>query len=230
MTEKNFAAPPSWTDYEAQWLEAYTDDSNAKSLAGRVLSATHGIVESDPRLAAKYDCVLEVGAGPMKHFSAVRHDFDRYVASDHDPKVIDWLEARTWDERVEIRQLSGATLPFADDSFDRLIATHVLEHLAFPVRALEEWVRVVRPGGVVSLILPCDPGLAWRFGRMLGPRRRAEATGLPYDYYMAVEHVNSIYNLRSIVRHHFPDRVERWWPLRVPSPDINLIYGVNCYL
>jgi phosphatidylethanolamine/phosphatidyl-N-methylethanolamine N-methyltransferase len=60
-------------------------------------------------------------------------------------------------------------------SFDRLIATHVLEHLPKPERVLREWARVVRPGGTLSLILPCDPGLARRLGRHFGPHPQAEA-------------------------------------------------------
>jgi SAM-dependent methyltransferase len=226
---KRFEPRPDWSDYEARWLENY-DRVNYTGLSALVFNRTHGLIETDRRLASHYPTVLELGTGTMAHFAAVTHGFDRYIASDHDPKVIDWLNGRDWDPRVEVQQLAGATLPFEDDSIDRVIATHVLEHVADPVGALEEWVRVTKPGGVISLILPCDPGMGWRFGRMFGPRRNAEKTGLPYDYYMAVEHVNAIFNLRHIIAHHFPDRQERWWPLRLPFPDINLIYGVNCYL
>ncbi|HMO06029.1 MAG TPA: class I SAM-dependent methyltransferase [Paracoccaceae bacterium] len=228
--QKKFETPGSWAQYETLWLENYEAANYGKTLSGRILKNTHSIIEADTRLAAHYDTVLELGVGTMAHFSAVRHGFSRYIASDHDAKVIDWLKARNWDARIDIQHLTGSSLPFPDNSVDRVIATHVLEHLPSPVAVLEEWVRVVRPGGVVSLILPCDPGLAWRFGRMLGPRRTARKAGLPYDYYMAVEHVNAIFNLRSIIAHHFPDRSERWWPLRIPVPDVNLIYGVNCYL
>lgn len=230
QTAKKFQKSGSWAEYEARWLKNYDAANYGSTLSGRILSGTHRIIETDSRLAAHYDDVLELGVGTMAHYPAVRHSFSTYLASDHDPKVIEWLSERKWDERVQIRHLTGQDLPFADDSFDRVIATHVLEHLPAPVTVLEEWVRVIRPGGVLSLILPCDPGLAWRFGRMLGPRRNAQRAGLPYDYYMAVEHVNSIFNLRSIVEHHFPDRTERWWPLRIPAPDLNLIYGVNCYV
>jgi ubiquinone/menaquinone biosynthesis C-methylase UbiE len=228
--QKKFKKAGTWAQYEALWLENYDEANYGSTLSGRILSKTHSVIEDDPRLAPKYDTVLELGVGTMAHFASVRHDFSRYIASDHDKKVIDWLEARDWDSRVEIKHLSGSSLPFPDNSIDRVIATHVLEHLPSPVSVLEEWVRVVKPGGAVSLILPCDPGFAWRFGRMLGPRRKAREAGLPYDYYMAVEHVNAIFNLRSIIAHHFPDRSERWWPLRLPLPDVNLIYGVNCYV
>lgn len=37
-------------------------------------------------------------------------------------------------------------LPFADEAFDAVIFAHVLEHLADPVAALRELVRVLKPG------------------------------------------------------------------------------------
>lgn len=45
-----------------------------------------------------------------------------------------------------------------DDSYDVLIASHVLEHLANPLGALAEWQRVVRPGGHLLLVLPHRDG------------------------------------------------------------------------
>ena len=188
------------------------------------------MIESDPRLLSNYQTVLELGAGTMIHFGFVRHEFETYIASDHDPKVIDWIQQRDWDERIQIRQLSGAILPFEDSSIDRVIATHVLEHVSDPVSVLEECVRVVKPGGVISLILPCDPGFLWQLGRNFGPRKTAKKSGLPYDYYMALEHVNSIQNLRHILDFHFPEKTETWWPLRLPYPNFNLIYAANCYI
>jgi SAM-dependent methyltransferase len=44
--------------------------------------------------------------------------------------------------------------PVADGSQDFVIASHVLEHLANPLRFLGEIHRVLRPGGVVLLLLP----------------------------------------------------------------------------
>ncbi len=49
----------------------------------------------------------------------------------------------------------AATLAtIADASVDFVIASHVLEHLDDPVQGLETFVRVVRPGGIVFLVLP----------------------------------------------------------------------------
>lgn len=44
-------------------------------------------------------------------------------------------------------------LPTAE--YDFIAASHVVEHLANPIKTLIEWVRAVRVGGVVILVVPC---------------------------------------------------------------------------
>jgi SAM-dependent methyltransferase len=51
---------------------------------------------------------------------------------------------------VDVDRLS----PIEDSSFDSVIASHVIEHLANPLRALQEFHRVLRPGGRLVLIVP----------------------------------------------------------------------------
>jgi SAM-dependent methyltransferase len=48
----------------------------------------------------------------------------------------------------------AAVLPVAPASLDFLIASHVLEHLPFPLAALRAWYQVLAPGGVLLLRVP----------------------------------------------------------------------------
>lgn len=45
-------------------------------------------------------------------------------------------------------------LPFADDSFDRIIASEVMEHVPDDLAALDELTRVLRPGGTMAVTIP----------------------------------------------------------------------------
>jgi SAM-dependent methyltransferase len=45
-------------------------------------------------------------------------------------------------------------LPFADASFDHVLSIVVLEHTSQPGRAVEEFRRVLKPGGMVHLVVP----------------------------------------------------------------------------
>lgn len=48
----------------------------------------------------------------------------------------------------------AATIPKPDHSFDFLISSHCLEHHSDTLKVLHEWIRVIKPGGVLFLILP----------------------------------------------------------------------------
>lgn len=50
-----------------------------------------------------------------------------------------------------LQQADVISLPYEDQSFDVVMAAHVLEHLPDPQRALAEMVRVLKPGGMVFL-------------------------------------------------------------------------------
>jgi len=66
-------------------------------------------------------------------------------------------------ENLDTRQLQGVDhvsqafpLPFEDDTFDLVYSSHVLEHFTReqtqPV--INEWVRVLKPGGILRLSVP----------------------------------------------------------------------------
>ncbi len=55
--------------------------------------------------------------------------------------------------RPHLKQADVLTLPYDDQSFDVVMAAHVLEHLSDPQRALKEMIRVLRPGGMVFVCL-----------------------------------------------------------------------------
>lgn len=62
----------------------------------------------------------------------------------------------------------ACALPFHDSSLDYVLASHVLEHVANPVAALAEWYRVLRPGGIIYLVVP-DRRMTWDQPRDLTP-------------------------------------------------------------
>lgn len=43
-------------------------------------------------------------------------------------------------------------------SYDFIVSSHVLEHIANPIKALEEWKRILAPNGRIILILPHKEG------------------------------------------------------------------------
>ena len=100
----------------------------------------------------------DVGAGHAPYRELFAHV--EYVTLDH---------AVTLHAEVESLSLVGSAddLPVPAGTFDAVICTQVLEHLAHPQAALEEFHRVLRPGGRLFLTAP----LTW------------EEHEMPFDFF-----------------------------------------------
>lgn len=67
--------------------------------------------------------------------------------------------------------ICSATVPFDDNQFDAIVSAAVIEHVIDPASWLRELARVVRPGGVISLV--SDPYI-WRWLQLLGLYKSAQ--------------------------------------------------------
>jgi ubiquinone/menaquinone biosynthesis C-methylase UbiE len=220
-------AEPDIERYNADLAAAYDHLNYGRSLSSLFMRRGHVLLERRFGGDAHFGKVVEVGAGAGEHLGFVRHSFDEYVLTDWNDIRLERARAALPEAlraKVKVAREDATKLSLPAGSVDRLIACHILEHLPQPHEVLREWHRVLRRGGVLSILLPCDPGLLWRLGRLLGPRANARRAGIDYDYWMAREHVNPIGNLVVFIRYYFDQVEELWSPARIPSTDLNLFY------
>jgi SAM-dependent methyltransferase len=120
-------------------------------------------------------------------------------------------------------------LPYEDASFDRAIAIHVLEHLPNLPGALDEIERLLRPGGLFSVVIPCEGGLGYSLGRQLTSKRAFERRyKTSYDWFIESEHVNRADEILNELRRRFEISDESYFPARIPWIDVNLLVGITC--
>src|ERR1700761_9578274 len=108
-----------------------------------------------PQLRPGLD-LLDIGSGP----GTITADLAGLVAPGR-VNAVEVSESALAITRAEIERRGLATVDFAvadvhdlqfpSDSFDVVHAHQVLQHVAGPVRALREMIRVCRPGGVVAV-------------------------------------------------------------------------------
>lgn len=104
------------------------------------------------------DRVLDLGCGAGRHaYEALRRGA-LVVAYDMDPAevkdTLTVLDAMDGPGRGSAVNGDALNLPFADASFDRIIAAEVLEHIPADTVAIAELARVLRPGGTIAVTVP----------------------------------------------------------------------------
>jgi SAM-dependent methyltransferase len=108
--------------------------------------------------------VLDMGCGGGRHAFALYRRGADVVAFDRDAGELADVATMFHAMADEAQTPAGATavavrgeayrLPFADASFDRVVAAEVLEHLPDDTRAMRELFRVLRPGGLMAVTVP----------------------------------------------------------------------------
>jgi len=110
------------------------------------------------------DLVLDLGCGFGRHaYEALRRQA-RVVACDmalpelhtvRDTAAAMQLAGELGDDAaVDVVAGDAQRLPFEDATFDRVIASEVLEHVPDDEAALAELARVLRPGGTIAVTVP----------------------------------------------------------------------------
>ena len=171
--------------------------------------------------------VLEIGPSFEPHIKFTKLNFKEY----HCLEINDSPELKKYYQenfpKVYLKNYDGKTIDFPDNTFDRIIISHTLEHIPEFENFIIEMLRVLKKGSVISVALPCDNGFLWRLGRYILKKTYHKKKGISeidYDYFMAKEHVNTIFQLLSVLKKKFFITGELFLPFGLKIIDLNLIH------
>jgi ubiquinone/menaquinone biosynthesis C-methylase UbiE len=102
------------------------------------------------------DSVLEIGCGTglvLSHCKKVLGSH-KVVGIELNEEAASIAMGRAEIDAVFVGNIEQIQISMQEESFDCLIASHVLEHLADPWKALQNLSRYVRPGGQILIGLP----------------------------------------------------------------------------
>jgi SAM-dependent methyltransferase len=170
---------------------------------------------------------LEIGAGTGGHIAHEDLSGQTYHCIELRQHLADLIMQRFPQVHAVVGDCQR-NIPFENNFFNRVIVTHVLEHLTDLPAALDEIQRVMAPGGLLSVVLPCDPGLAYGFARKISSERLfRKRYGMSYDWFIHREHINSPEEILTLLRQRFRRLHMTYWPLRVPIVNMNLCIGIT---
>ena len=147
--------------------------------------------------------VLEIGANKGEHLPHVRHPFDKYIMTD----IVNRVNQIQLSEKVSFSIQDVCDLQFPNDFFDRVVVTCVIQHVDYPERALNELLRVLKPGGNGRILLQSDSSLLFRLIRALTTLRFAKKANklLEVQLFFAREHKNNYLNLITLAKFVYRD-------------------------
>ncbi|MEO5969571.1 MAG: class I SAM-dependent methyltransferase [Bdellovibrionia bacterium] len=170
---------------------------------------------------------LEIGAGLGEHLRYENLEIQDYYCLEYREEFCKEIRKIYPAEKVYCGDIEKKQ-PWPDASFDRLIAIHILEHLRNLPAALVEIKRLLKPDGVLDIVIPCEGTLAYSVARKISAERLFR-NHFKMDYTPIVrnEHVSQYHELRMWILKFF--RVEKsvMFPFRIPVAAINLVEGLR---
>jgi SAM-dependent methyltransferase len=171
---------------------------------------------------------LEIGAGIGAHLRYENISAQEYHANELRHDLCEQLRA----QYPSITVTEGdcqATFPYASRFFDRILAIHVLEHLPDLPKALREMRRIIKDDGKMSVVIPCEGGMATAIARRISAKPHFEKRypGQKYEWFIKAEHINLPKEILEELAVFFDIEHQYYYPLRIPSVEVNLFIGLT---
>jgi len=116
--------------------------------------------------------ILDVGCGTGANLRLLQeqgHTATGLTLSEAEARIVhgQGLSCQVWD-------ITSEELPFPPQSFDALIFSHVLEHMAWPDVVLRRYCQLLKPNGKVYIALPNKMHFMQRWESVMGRFRYTE--------------------------------------------------------
>ena len=196
----------TWIDSLRSWMRSASNIARVRAVCLGLLKPGMRILEIGPGNGEVLEALLE--ADQRGRLGLELH------ALDHLDSLLSRLPAPVHRHLFELEALKDTRqglreLPFADETFDLVIFSEVIEHLTFPQIMTAEIARILGPGGALVLTTPNIFSLGNRLATLLGTDkifRRVGSEGfissINYEPYGHVAHY-SFTSLAGLLRPWF---------------------------
>jgi len=136
------------------YVSSFQPDDESNPFAADYQRKRAAVIEA---VAGRDQWVLDLGGG-MGRMSIPLSKHHYVTLTDISPQMVDMVRPHAT-ERLALQVADARSVPFADASFDYVLAIDLLPHIPVPEQLLAEARRVLKPGGV--LIIDVTNSMPW---------------------------------------------------------------------
>lgn len=213
-------------EFVHKWLEGFPEKYNMMEVFNQNYPAK--IFEKKDRKRKKFWKTVEIGGGGGSHIPYENLEYQDYTVIDIRENIMETLHKRYSDvEGI----LGDCQEEYSEaESFDRVIAIHVLEHLPNLPAALYQMHRVLKKDGVAHVVIPCEGSFAYTFCRKISAERLwHKLYHSDYTWFIKSEHINLPDEIMEETEKYFDIRYKRYFPVPLPFKFCNIAIGMTLY-
>lgn len=213
-------------DFMHRWLEVLPKKFGVMEIFNQNYPAS--MFKKKDRFRKKHWNTLEIGGGLGSHIPFEDMKCQSYTVLELRQNLLDTLS----EKYKNINGILGdcQSVYAEKNSYDRVIAIHVLEHLPNLPKALEQMHYVLREDGVAHVVIPCEGSLAYTICRKISAERLFHKWyHMDYGWLIRSEHINLPYEIIREIEQYFEIRHKRYFPFPVPFLFCNIAIGMTLY-
>ncbi len=215
---------PDWIEWQKINVKYYHENQRG-SIGTVVNNAGYKLVK---RLNFSDKTILEVGSGDVKHQNFWKGIPLDYILVDVADELLDYAYEKISKIGVSCKKIlvkRNNNLPINDSSVDIVIAFNSLEHLHPVEDYINEYKRILKPGGILVGTIPTEGGVGWALGRLLTSKRWVKKhTKINFNKILCWEHPNFADQVVDTLENNFCRVHMSFWPFNwARFLDLNLV-------
>lgn len=216
-----------WVEWNKKNDEIYVQTGRENNIHNTILNSGYKTLEKQ-RISGN---ILEIGPGFIPHLKY--WDYSKvynYTLLDSRKKNIDISSEILNKKKITNDYILGHTPEtlsnVKDNSLDCILAFNTLEHLRNIESYVKEFLRILKPDGLLIGSIPTEGGLAWGTGRYFTTYQWFKKnTNIDFYKIICWEHVNFCDTIINLLNKELKIVRYKFYPLTIPIIDINLSYN-----